>query len=145
MDVLAFTICLASGCISFLVHALLPAMLLPVGHWRGRAYVFGGGGAGDSLNCRVWQQDQREMYFIYAFHEPCRKEKKKTCMISSHAPIEALYSPTLWAWFDNVEGHRCTPLLPLRKSAPPSPSISSTCRRLLALTRTTETTASMYF
>lgn len=46
------------------------------------------------------------------------------------------YWPTVWAWFDAEEEHRWTPLLLLRKSAPPSPSISSTCRRLLALTGT---------
>lgn len=52
------------------------------------------------------------------------------------ACIQLFLSPTLWAWLDSVEGHRCTPLLLLRNSAPPSPSISSTCRRLLALTGT---------
>lgn len=42
----------------------------------------------------------------------------------------------LWAWLDSVEAHRCTPRLFLRKTGPPSPSISSTCRMLLALTGT---------
>lgn len=55
-----FTIGLATGCISFLVHALLPAVLLPV-RQRGRgAHVFGGGGAGHTLDCRVWQRERRQ-------------------------------------------------------------------------------------
>lgn len=50
----ASTICLANGCISLLVHAFLPAMLLPVCQRGGGAYIFGRGGARHALNCRVW-------------------------------------------------------------------------------------------
>lgn len=59
-----FTICLANGCVSFLVHALLPAMLLPVRQRGGRAYIFGGRGAGHTLDCRVWQPDHTKTYRI---------------------------------------------------------------------------------
>lgn len=63
--------------------------------------------------------------------------EKKACILRrEQISQQLLSSPTLWAWLDRVEGH-CIPLLPLRNSAPPpSPSISSTCRRLLALTGT---------
>lgn len=59
MEFAAFTICLANGCISFLVHALLSAMLLPVCHRGGGAYIFGGGGAGHTLNGRVWPEEHK--------------------------------------------------------------------------------------
>lgn len=134
-EFLAFTICLAKGCVSFLVHALLPAMLLPVCQRGWGAYIFGGGGARHAFNCRVLTQERK-------------KKKRLEINVSGTKFVctnqSALYSPTLWAWLDSVEGHRWTPLLPLRNRAPPSPSISSTCRRLLALTGTKETTAGMH-
>lgn len=48
-----FTISLSDGCVSFLVHAFLPAMLLPICQRGGGAYVFGRGGTGHALECRV--------------------------------------------------------------------------------------------
>lgn len=63
MELVVFTICLSSGCISFLVHALLSAMLLPVCHRGGGTYVFRGG-AGHTLNCRVWPQEHKKPHQI---------------------------------------------------------------------------------
>lgn len=63
MELVVFTICLSSGCISFLVHALLSAMLLPVCHRRGGTYIFRRG-AGHTLNCRVWPQEHKIKYAV---------------------------------------------------------------------------------
>lgn len=141
MEFLAFTICLANGCISFLVHTLLPAMLLPVCHRGWGAYIFGRGGAGHTIDCRVWPQDHTKKTYQTEciWHKTCMFSELNICTNEM-----VLHSPTLWAWLDSVEGHRCTPLLLLRNNAPPNPSISSTCRRLLVLTGTKETTASKH-
>lgn len=76
--------------------------------------------------------------------ESARGEINKRCHTSQSLTRKqerdghARGSPTLWPWLDSVDGQRCTPLLPRRKRGPPKPSISSTCRRLLALTGTAE-------
>lgn len=85
MEVMGFTICLANGCISFLVHALLSTRLLPVCHRGGGAYVFGGGGAGHTLDCRVLQRDHTKTYQItFIWYKTCMFFKRWRSFTHQH-------------------------------------------------------------
>lgn len=126
---LVFTVCWANSCIAFLVHALLSAVLFPVCHWGARAYIFGRGGAGDSLHCRVCQKKILEQKKLHeASTKPCLYISLMIRMSSTHQHFER----GLTVWRDTA-APLCYPSGTAHHPVPPSPPPAWGCSHSLEM------------